>query len=76
MFTCIASPITLAHTQEEDESGGEAANPTAKKPKLDAVIPNKPLSAEEKKKAIKQLIGECLFRYDGQSFFRLFLWTM
>lgn len=45
-----------AFAEEEDESGGEAANPTAKKPKLDAVIPNKPLSAEEKKKAIKQLI--------------------
>lgn len=47
-----------AFAEEEDESGGETANPSAKKAKLDNVVAasNKPMSAEEKKKAIKQLI--------------------
>jgi len=43
---------------EEEEESGEAANPSAKKAKLDnsGSASNKPMSAEEKKKAIKQLI--------------------
>lgn len=56
--------VNEVFAQEEDDSGDDSANPTAKKAKIDAssasssasALPTKPMTAEEKKKAIKQLI--------------------